>query len=300
MYKYFFVIALLTAITCARPKQEAIRTFPHDAAVVVLREGSGTTGSGRVLQLHITSQTPAGVILFDSKTMRRGFRVTLDGKSAYNGGVFYRTMLSARNGDSLLLRVPAQNLYDSTLKSPVPGDVSPSDTITLRIGIAKSETIAENLKRRISEYEARKASLSAQQNAQTTADGEIIDRYLTQKNALFEQTPAGVRYMIAQPGSGRAPAPGDRVSVHYRGTLLDGTLFDTSYERKQPFEFTYGTGDVIFGFDEGVGLLREGGRATLLIPSPLAYGNQKRSELILENTILVFEIELLKVEPQAL
>ena len=97
-------------------------------------------------------------------------------------------------------------------------------------------------------------------------------------------------------GSGKEAKAGDNVTVHYRGTLTDGTKFDASYDRNQPFDFTLGTGQVIQGWDQGVAGMKEGGKRKLVIPGDLAYGpNPPSGSPIPPNATLVFEVELLKV-----
>lgn len=97
-------------------------------------------------------------------------------------------------------------------------------------------------------------------------------------------------------GVGDEAKEGDSVSVHYLGTLTDGTKFDSSYDRGDPFTFTLGAGDVIKGWDIGVNGMRVGGKRKLTIPPDLAYGEAGAGELIPPNATLVFEVELLKVE----
>ncbi len=97
-------------------------------------------------------------------------------------------------------------------------------------------------------------------------------------------------------GDGKEAKSGDTVSVHYTGTLKDGTVFDSSVERGTPFSFTLGNGEVIQGWDEGVVGMKEGGKRTLNIPSDLAYGERGAGQLIGPNEDLVFEVELLEVK----
>ncbi|MFW5719787.1 MAG: FKBP-type peptidyl-prolyl cis-trans isomerase [Candidatus Dojkabacteria bacterium] len=97
-------------------------------------------------------------------------------------------------------------------------------------------------------------------------------------------------------GDGKEAKSGDTVSVHYTGTLKDGTVFDSSVERGTPFSFTLGNGEVIQGWDEGVVGMKEGGKRTLKIPSDLAYGERGAGQLIGPNEDLVFEVELLEVK----
>jgi peptidyl-prolyl cis-trans isomerase A (cyclophilin A) len=108
----------------------------------------------------------------------------------------------------------------------------------------------------------------------------------------FDSTPSGLRYKIITPGSGAKPAKGDRVSVHYEGSLLDGTVFDSSFQRGEPIEFLLGVGQVIPGWDEGISLLKVGDRAKLLIPSDLAYGSRGAGGVIPPDAPLLFEVSL--------
>ena len=96
-------------------------------------------------------------------------------------------------------------------------------------------------------------------------------------------------------GTGTEAVPGKTVSVNYTGTLTNGTKFDSSYDRNQPFSFTLGGGQVIKGWDEGVVGMKVGGKRKLVIPPELGYGNQVVST-IPANSALVFEIELLSVQ----
>jgi FKBP-type peptidyl-prolyl cis-trans isomerase len=86
------------------------------------------------------------------------------------------------------------------------------------------------------------------------------------------------------------------VSVHYKGQLVDGTVFDSSYKRNQPIEFPIGTGQVIPGWDEGIALLKVGDKARFVIPSELAYGNQGAGGVIPPGATLIFDVELVGIQ----
>ena len=106
-------------------------------------------------------------------------------------------------------------------------------------------------------------------------------------------TESGLRYTDLVPGAGSEASPGDAVSVHYTGWLLDGTKFDSSLDRDSPFEFILGDGQVIRGWDEGVAGMKVGGKRKLTIPANLAYGERGVGDLIPSGATLVFEVELL-------
>lgn len=108
-------------------------------------------------------------------------------------------------------------------------------------------------------------------------------------------TPSGLKYHDTVVGNGPAPRQGQNVSVHYTGWLTNGTKFDSSRDRGQPFQFALGKGQVIKGWDEGVASMKVGGRRKLTIPSNLAYGDRGFPPVIPGGSTLVFDVELLGV-----
>ena len=107
-------------------------------------------------------------------------------------------------------------------------------------------------------------------------------------------TPSGLQYLVLEEGKGKSPKATDTVLVHYKGNLLDGTEFDSSYKRNEPISFPLN--GVIPGWTEGVQLMKEGGKIRLFIPSNLAYGSRGAGGVIPPDSTLVFDIELLKVQ----
>ena len=109
--------------------------------------------------------------------------------------------------------------------------------------------------------------------------------------------PSGLRYVDLVAGTGASPVAGDQVEVHYTGWLEDGKKFDSSLDRGQPFVFPLGAGRVIRGWDEGVASMKVGGRRRLIIPPDLGYGNRGAGRVIPPGATLVFEVELLRLNP---
>jgi peptidylprolyl isomerase len=112
----------------------------------------------------------------------------------------------------------------------------------------------------------------------------------------LEKTASGLQFQDIKTGDGQKPKEGQIVIVHYTGTLPDGTKFDSSRDRKEPFKFTLGAGQVIKGWDEGVATMNIGGQRKLIIPAELAYGSQGAGDKIPPNTTLHFDVELIGVE----
>jgi peptidylprolyl isomerase len=122
--------------------------------------------------------------------------------------------------------------------------------------------------------------------------GEIQTEQVTSQ---FTSQPATLQYIDEVAGTGASPQPGQVVRVHYTGWLTDGSKFDSSVDRGQPFEFPLGQGRVIQGWDAGVATMQVGGKRRLIIPSDLAYGPGGRAPAIPQNATLIFDVELLEI-----
>ncbi|QCR21827.1 FKBP-type peptidyl-prolyl cis-trans isomerase [Pontibacter sp. SGAir0037] len=136
---------------------------------------------------------------------------------------------------------------------------------------------------------AQKQSASGSQNQQ---EGEAFLAENKGKEGV-KTLPSGLQYQVLQEGNGKSPSASDKVTTHYHGTLIDGTVFDSSYERGQPA--TFPVNGVIAGWTEALQLMKEGAKWRLFIPSKLAYGSQGAGDVIGPNTTLIFDVELISV-----
>jgi FKBP-type peptidyl-prolyl cis-trans isomerase FkpA len=143
-----------------------------------------------------------------------------------------------------------------------------------------------------------KQSQKQQEKGQVEAEGNLAKgQEFLSENAQRDEvqvTESGLQYEVIEEGSGVSPKETDTVVVHYHGTLIDGTIFDSSVERGEPA--TFPVNQVIQGWTEGLQLMKPGAKYKFYIPSELAYGPQQRSELITANSTLIFEVELLEVK----
>jgi len=122
---------------------------------------------------------------------------------------------------------------------------------------------------------------------------KLIGKHLVPR---VQMTNSGLKYLELVAGSGDPPKEGQLVTVHYTGMLEDGTVFDDSSKGEEPFQFALGEGIVIDGWDEGIALMKQGGRALLVIPSELGYGEEGDGGVIPPDATLIFNVELVKVE----
>ncbi len=142
----------------------------------------------------------------------------------------------------------------------------------------------------------RNQAFEEKQKAKEAAEkAEKVAKMQSQKEKATT-TDSGLQYVIVSETDDAKPNKGDNVSVHYTGMLEDGTVFDSSYERKEPISFPVGMGRVIKGWDEGILLLNKGEKAVLFIPSELGYGSRGAGGVIPPNANLVFEVELVDIQ----
>jgi peptidylprolyl isomerase len=131
------------------------------------------------------------------------------------------------------------------------------------------------------------AVINVTENQTLIASNNMSDNVVT--------TESGLKYIEIEEGTGATPEPRQTVVVHYTGTLEDGTKFDSSRDRNQPFSFPIGMGRVIKGWDEGLSTMKKGGRRQLIIPPELGYGSRGAGGVIPPNATLIFDVELLEI-----
>ena len=134
---------------------------------------------------------------------------------------------------------------------------------------------------------------NASAEARLKAEKNAAHETLASITSGMKKTESGLFYNITKEGTGLSPSKGSKVSVHYKGSLIDGTVFDSSYQRNEPIEFSVGIGQVIKGWDEGIMLLKKGASARFVIPSDLGYGAQGAGANIPPNSTLIFDVELI-------
>ncbi|MFN7259625.1 MAG: FKBP-type peptidyl-prolyl cis-trans isomerase [Cyclobacteriaceae bacterium] len=212
-------------------------------------------------------------------------------------------------GDSVVFKVPAKKLFENTFRQPLPFSVDSTSSFTFQIGLSAVLNQEEMNKLQTELVAKQNEKMLQDQKAQLGKDITAIDDFLKAKNVTAQTTTSGLRYIITKPGTGENAKAGQQVKIDYLGYLLNGKYFDTSIESEakknnlymqgrpySPLELTVGAQQVIPGWEEAIQLMNKGSKMTVYIPSTLAYGNQRRGDVIAENSVLVFDMELIDVK----
>jgi FKBP-type peptidyl-prolyl cis-trans isomerase FkpA len=211
------------------------------------------------------------------------FRTQLK-KPSHEGGCIEDALAMMHKGDSAIFQIKAEDYYTFTLKQKIPKSIEPTSKLTFFIRLVE-----------ITPYNDFAQERQAARMSGEKEEEQLLKDYLARTNTTTEPATSGLIYIEMKKGDGPAPVAGKKVTVHYLGYFIDGQIFDSSYDRKQPFSFKLGTGEVIQGWDEGVSKMRKGGKARLIIPSYLAYGD-KQTGPVPPFATLIFDVELIDIE----
>ena len=203
-------------------------------------------------------------------------------------------------GDSASFIVNTDSTFKYLFMQPtLPAEFNSTDVMRFEIKVVDfmpEKVYAQNFANDVKSRNAQRADQLQNDYADETAKAakELAD-YLAKNKIEAVPTESGLYYVVTEPGNGEKPEVGKPVTMHYTGKLLNGTVFDSSVERDQPFQFVLGVGQVIPGWDEGVQLMTKGEKGLLYIPYYLAYGERDMGD-IPPFSNLIFEVELIDFE----
>lgn len=284
----FLATALVSTTAGAQNKEFKKLASGLEYKFIVDKPGQKLAVPESQITMHIRT-TANDSTLFDSYKMNDNQPVPAQvTKPSYAGDVMEGISMMSE-GDSAIFRAPAELIFKNNQYPPF---VKEGDKVQFQVKMISVKTKEE--------FEADQRAAMSKQLA---AEDPEIKKYIKDKKLNVKQTASGLYYVITKEGDGAKAQAGQMVSMNYTGTLLDGTAFDSNVDPKfnhvSPFEFKLGVGQVIKGWDEGIALLSTGGKAVLIIPSPLAYGprsmpgNPNNPKGIPANSPLVFEVEML-------
>ncbi len=275
-------------------------------AFIVDKPTSAKPEEGGQISLNMLSQCNNRILYSTSMAFKGKPGVFGVAKPAFKGDLIEAIMLMTP-GDSIVCLVDGDALFKNA-KTKKPDFVKSGDKVQYFIKLVSVKSKDAVMKEQQAAFQKQMQQQLAQQKAaaakQAVTDEKALQAYFTKNKITPVKTASGLYYTVKEEGSGVQPHTGDTVSMHYTGTLLDGTKFDsnedTAFHHVQPFQFVLGMGRVIKGWDEGIALLKTGSKATFYIPSGLAYGAQARPggganpKGIPANSILLFDVQLLK------
>lgn len=247
------------------------------------KEGARKVKEGDILTLNLVYKNSDDSIVFNTTERGGGMQLKVE-KSIYKGDIS-EGFLMLSLGDSASFITSADSFFQKIVMSPLPPFIKPNTNLTFELRLTDISTL-EELQAKAKEEAAKMADV----------ENENIKNYLSENNITTPPMQSGLYYIELKKGKGAKAEAGKTVKVHYTGTILDGTKFDSSLDRNEPFEFLLGQGGVIQGWEEGIAYMQAGGKAKLIIPSFLAYGAQERGPVIKPFSTLVFEVELLDVK----
>lgn len=264
-------------------KNSGIKYDSTAEGLYILESVKGTGPSiqtGSIVTLDFAIHTVLGKKLYSTWEAKKPF--TLEFGKKFDTEGFNIALSRMSKGAKARIIVPSNLAFG---KEGRPGFIRPYEPLLYDVEVINIQTKAEIEKEKLAAIEAKKV-----------AEASKISDYVKAKGISAQPMANGLYVVETKKGNGPAVVSGKKVLVHYSGFLLNGTKFDSSLDRGQPFEFVVGKGNVIKGWDEGIKLLRVGSKAKLIIPSKLAYGDAGSGEKIPPFSPLVFDIEVLGIE----
>lgn len=250
--------------------------------------------SGKLMVFNMVYTTENDSVMFDSRNQPMPVVIQVGDTNSVRG-MLAEGFRMLRKGDSVRFSVPAENFFNKTAGVPVPSFIKKDSDIIFKIGVEDVVTEEAYSEMQMEYMQKQQEKAMKEREVQLEKDVTTISDYLKENNINATKTESGLYYVVQEQGKGPEIDAGDEVTVHYRGKLMDGTPFDASYDRGEPFKFNVGQGRVIPGWDEGLQQLRKGSKATFYIPSPLGYGARGAGPVIKPHSILVFDLEVVDV-----
>ncbi|MBE9583879.1 FKBP-type peptidyl-prolyl cis-trans isomerase [Mucilaginibacter sp. JRF] len=289
-------LAIAIAALSFQASAQVQRTAKGAECTIVTKNSGPNIKEGDIITFQVEQLTDKDSVLFSTYKAGRPVQTQVRASQSMMDLMDVFTLLGAK--DSALVKLPVDSIFKGH-EDAMPPFLKKGTNIITRLKIEKVQSMAEAM----AEKEAEMAKLK---EAETAAAA----KYITDNKLTVTTTPSGLKYIITAPSAKLKPKAGDTMLVNYVGRTLDGKVFDSSIEAEakkanlqqpgrtyEPIEVVQSEGRVIKGWEEGLALLGEGSKATLIIPSALGYGERGSPPVIMPYSTLVFDVELVKVKP---
>jgi len=273
-----------------------VTVAPSASGVYVISQNAGS-GRGIVkndfVKINLTVTSIDGKKIFS--TLDQNKPITFEYGKPFDTKGFDEAIATMKKGSKATVIVPSAMGFGEQGKKDMNGQdiITPYSPVVYDIEVLDLKTKAENEKS-IKDEEAKAKKAAEEAKAKEPVQ---IQQYIKDNKITAKPTASGLYYIEKTAGKGAKAKAGNQVEVHYTGKLMNAKVFDSSFDIKPatPFDFTLGQGQVIPGWDEAIAMMSAGGKATLVIPSKLGYGERGAGADIPAYTPLVFEVELLSI-----
>ena len=266
-----------------RPENVFLKTANGiEYKVVKASKSKRTPNVGDVMYMNMSYRTErTDSLLFASSDLGEEFRMRLAAPS--DKGCIEEALMLLHEGDSAVIKVDAIKFFvKSQGKASIPAFIKKGDRLVFNVRMKKIVSGLDYANANKDMYQKR-----------IDEENSLINRFLINMNYPLKKTDSGLHILTINKGAGKKPSVGSTVKIDYTAAFIDGSVFDSTLERSEPFSFVTGKKEVIVGLEEAVKNMQVGDHCLVIIPFRLAYGDQKYGNVIPPFSTLVFEIELL-------
>ncbi len=246
-------------------------------------DSSAQIKEGDIVELKLKYYTDKDSLIFNSNEFTGSFKIKVKPIS-HEGGSFEQALQIMKVGERYEFLISAFSFFTKTQGVRIPKNINPKSK--LRFDIELTKLVSEEEISR--ERELQNKQMQRQEN-------NLLAQYILDNQIEQKPTQSGLYIIETKKGKGKKPIKGDSLSVHYIGKLINGQVFDSSYDRNEEFKFALGDSTIIKGWNEGFAHLKQNSEATFIIPSKLAYGKKGFSTIIPPFSSLIFEVKLIKI-----
>jgi hypothetical protein len=266
-----------------RPENVFLKTANGiEYKIVMASKSKRTPNVGDVMYMNMSYRTErTDSLLFASSDLGEEFRMRLVAPS--DKGCIEEALMLLHEGDSAVIKVDAIKFFvKSQGKASIPAFIKKGDRLVFNVRMKKIVSGLDYANANKDMYQKR-----------IDEENSLINRFLINMNYPLKKTDSGLHILTINKGAGKKPSVGSTVKIDYTAAFIDGSVFDSTLERSEPFSFVTGKKEVIVGLEEAVMNMQVGDHCLVIIPFRLAYGDQKYGNVIPPFSTLVFEIELL-------
>ncbi len=283
----FSVLTLLFCNTQAQGSKVKTKKTPGGLEYkIFISKGGVKIASGDMVYFKVVGKAGDSTLFDTYKNVRQPYMNLIVNETIHPGN-FEEGLMLLGKGDSALFKINADSFYGVYMGTEVPSFIKKGEPLLFLVQI--DSVIGSKV------LKARSDAQAIMVKEKQKNEASVIENYIQNSGIKYTKTATGLYYIITHATNGNKASNGDQIGANYTGKLLNGVVFDSNDKTGKPFEFKLGAHQVIAGWDEAFELLNLGEKATLLLPSELAYGAQGAGNDIMPYTPLIFDVELVTI-----